>query len=84
MTIDKATQREPSLHYDAVDNVNSRPDGTNQYLQPELQEVKRDNVTVDQPDRGNASTYALRKLRKDSPEIHAEVVDPCPFDLIHH
>jgi hypothetical protein len=32
---------------------------------------------------GNTTTYALRKLRKDSPQIHAEVVDPCPFDLIH-
>ena len=46
-------------------------------------EVKRDNVTVDQPTQGNSTTYALRKLRKDSPQIHAEVVDPCPFDLIH-
>ena len=35
---------------------------------------KSDNVTLDKSDRGNSEAYSLRKLRKDAPEIHAEVL----------
>ena len=37
---------------------------------------KRDNVTLETPRRqaGNSKDYALRKLRKDAPELHAEVL----------
>jgi hypothetical protein len=35
--------------------------------------IKRHNVTVD-PLRGNARQAALRKLRRDSPELHGQVI----------
>jgi len=38
--------------------------------------IKRDNVTVDRDpnQRGSSADYALRRLRKDAPELHAEVL----------
>lgn len=36
-------------------------------------EFKRDNVTVDKYDRGNSLTYALRRLRKEAPELLEKV-----------
>lgn len=35
--------------------------------------IKNDNVTLERP-TGNTQTAALRRLRKDAPELHAEVL----------
>jgi hypothetical protein len=35
---------------------------------------KVDNVSLASASDGNSNTYALRKLRKDAPEIHAQVI----------
>ena len=37
-----------------------------------MSSIKSDNVTLD--DRGNSDTYALRRLRKDRPDLHARVL----------
>lgn len=37
-------------------------------------ETNRDNVTVCSDDRGNERTYALRRLRKHRPDLHADVL----------
>ncbi|HVS71094.1 MAG TPA: hypothetical protein VHQ47_07555 [Phycisphaerae bacterium] len=36
--------------------------------------IKDNNVTIDPAPKGNTRQQALRKLRKDAPEIHAEVL----------
>lgn len=51
---------------DSFDEVTGNPVGTNQHV---------DNVNTQGRPMGNARQYALRKLRKDAPEIHQEVID---------
>lgn len=52
---------------DLLDQATQNPVGINQYSQP----VDNVNTRTEQPERpdGNAATYALRKLRKDRPDI---------------
>ncbi len=51
--------------------------GSNQYRTLESETANSDIVTNsrDEPERGNGSQYALRKLRKDAPDIHAPSVN---------
>jgi hypothetical protein len=36
--------------------------------------IKSNNITLDPPDRGTSEEYALRKLRKSAPALHAQVL----------
>ncbi len=65
------------MQLDALDQATvgkqGNPTGANQYTES----GNGNNVTVsthDEPVRGNANTYALRKLRKDRPDLHARVI----------
>ncbi len=58
---------------DLIDRATANPNGTNQYS---IQNVGVDNVNThieERPD-GNDREYALRKLRKDRPDLHQEVI----------
>jgi hypothetical protein len=37
---------------------------------------KGDNITFDSGDRGTSKTYAIRRLRRDRPDLHARVLLP--------
>lgn len=56
---------------DAKDRENQRPVGTNQHSEG-VDAAKKDVNTL-RPD-GNTVSYALRRLRKDRPDIHARVL----------
>ncbi len=51
---------------DAIDRATARKVGVNQHTEP----VNNVNTRP----QGNANTYALRKLRKDRPDLHGRVV----------
>jgi hypothetical protein len=77
---------EPAV-LDAIDKVlqnkhggNHNPVGVNQHTIPQTEEVKFDNVTLDQPvettaPTGNSRDQAIRRLRKSRPDLHKKVVD---------
>lgn len=53
---------------DALDRATTQPQGR-------PKEENRNNVTdYEEPDRGNAAGYALRKLRSDAPALHERVL----------
>jgi hypothetical protein len=61
--------------FNAIDEVTQREGGRPVEFKSNSETVN--NVNSSQPDRpvGNASQYALRKLRKDRPDLHKRVLD---------
>lgn len=55
---------------DLLDQVAQQPAGGDR----RSDDFKRDIVTLDPNPRGNSESGALRRLRKDAPELHAEVL----------
>jgi len=63
----KVCAGEPSV-LDALDRVTARPNGTNQHTEGLY------NVQTLAPPTGNTASAALRRLRKDRPDLHALVL----------
>ena len=58
---------------DLLDQVTTGEHGGDRKSE-EAMTIKRDNVTLDNADRGNSPSYALRRLRKNRPDLHARVL----------
>ena len=60
--IERLIKHDPKA-LDLLDRATVGPQGAHRYI-----------VTVSEPTRGHARQYALRRLRKDRPDLHARVL----------
>jgi hypothetical protein len=61
-------------HHDVLDLINRETQGKHGGDR-KSEGIKTDNVRVDNPDAyGNDRSYALRRLRKDRPDLHKRVI----------
>jgi len=56
---------------DAMDRVTGNTHGGDR--KSEERKIKHDNITLEK-EQGTSRSYALRKLRRDAPEVHARVL----------
>ena len=57
------TSRADNEALDLIDQITTNPRGAHHY-----------NIMMKESEQGTSNTYALRKLRKDRPDLHAKVI----------